>query len=205
MKTSFLSALLLTAAAAIGQELPIVAEEQAQPVPIRGGVASLSPENTTISFVGTHEGPKPDPRTGGFAAFSGKVEVNEGSTQVQSIQFEIATSSLRTEIPKLTAHLKSPDFFDVRQHPQAEFHSTTINDGSQDGALDVSGEFRLLGVTQEVSIPATVSVTDQGLTLNSVFSLDRRRFGMTYGQGRVNNNVEIRVNIGVPTPDVAVP
>ena len=34
------------------------------PVAIAGGVATLTPENTKIEFIGTHVGERPDPRLG---------------------------------------------------------------------------------------------------------------------------------------------
>ena len=58
-----------------------------KPVPIQSGAVTLTPANTRIDFVGTHEGPKPDPRKGGFAKFSGKVVVSDNGS-LESVAFE---------------------------------------------------------------------------------------------------------------------
>lgn len=174
------------------------AEAAPTPVPVKSGVVALQPENSSIGFIGTHEGAKPDPRTGGFGKFKGEATVS-ATGEPEAISFAIETASLWTEFPKLTGHLKSPDFFDVRQHPRAEFESTSIESGEGAGAYTVKGKFTLLGVTKELSIPVQVSSTDDGLTLESKFMLDRTQFGMDYGIGRVKKDVEIRVVVGTPT------
>jgi polyisoprenoid-binding protein YceI len=163
-------------------------------VPLAGGAATLSPDNTKIQFVGTHSPPKaPDPRTGVFGKFSGKAQVDPATKAVQSVSVEIETASLSTPIDRLTNHLKSPDFFDVRTHPTARFASTKITPG-EGGKATITGNLTLHGVTKEISFPASVQVTDEGLTLKSEFSIDRTQFGMTY-KG-VENKVDMTVIVG---------
>jgi polyisoprenoid-binding protein YceI len=200
MKTRIAIVLMLAVAQSSAQDVHTQEQGQPHPVPIQGSVVNLSPANTTIGFIGTHEGPQPDPRRCGFAKFAGQAQLDETGT-MKSVGFDIDTASLWAEIPKLTAHLKSPDFFDVRQHPQAAFRSTSITLGSQPGTFEVTGNFTLLGVTKEITAPASISVSEQGVTLVAAFTVDRTTFGMDYGQGKVKNIVEINVSIGEPTPD----
>ncbi|MHC5109497.1 MAG: YceI family protein [Planctomycetota bacterium] len=167
-----------------------------KPIPVKSGTAKLSPDNSRISFIGTHEGETPDPkaRHGGFAEFAGKAKVNEGT--LESVIINIDTKSVFTQIPKLTKHLKSPDFFNVRSHPKAKFKSTRIEKGDKDGQYIINGEFTLLDTTKEIAVPATIHAGDEGLTLVSKFVLNRSEFGMNYGQGSVVNDVTITVVIG---------
>jgi polyisoprenoid-binding protein YceI len=154
---------------------------------------ALTPESTKIQFVGTHSGDKPDPRTGTFGKFTGKAVV-EGET-LQSLQVDIETASLTTDIEKLTNHLKSPDFFDVRQHPKATFVSTKVEpDGA--GKVKITGDLTLLGVKKPISFPATVSTVGGALKLNAEFSIDRTQFNMTYGEGKVEKLVAMTVAVG---------
>ena len=169
-------------------------------VPAKDGVVQLGPANSQIKFVGIHEGDKPDPRQGGFAKFKGLAGLDQ-SGALQSVAFDIETASLWSEIPKLTNHLKSPDFFDVRQHPTAAFRSTAIRPTDQPGVFMIQGDFTLLGVTKEVTMPATINGSSNGLTLISQFKLDRTKFGMNYGQGKVHKDVAITVVIGEATAD----
>lgn len=155
----------------------------------------LTPENTNIEFVCAHVGEKPDPRKGGFEQFSGSVQTDPATSAVASIRVEIDTSSLRTEIEKLTNHLKSPDFFDVREHPTAVFESSSIAAGEEPGAYTVSGNLTLHGVTREISFPATIDVTETGFALDSSFTIDRTEFGMDYGLDRVEKEVTLKVEV----------
>ncbi len=180
------------AAAAPAGDAPVAAS----PVAVADGVAALSPENTKIQFVGTHSGAKPDPRTGGFAKFSGQAEI-DSAKKLKSVSVEIDTTSLFTSIPKLTDHLKSPDFFEVDEFPTAKFESTQIT--GEGARTVVTGNLTLHGVTKEISFPATVQVEGEGLLLASQFDIDRTQFGMTYGEGKVENTVSLTVVVGEKT------
>ncbi len=159
-----------------------------------GGGIAISPENTSIQFVGTHIGDDPNPRTGEFGAFSGSAQVDAGSETLQAVSVEIQTASLTTEIGNLTTHLQSPDFFDVREHPTATFESTRVV--STGDATMVTGNLTLLGETKEISFPADVTVSNGDLVLNARFLINRSEFGMDFGLDRVHDAVELIIKVG---------
>lgn len=165
------------------------------PVAIESGVVTLRPENTRIQFVGTHIGPKPDPRTGVFKEFTGKAEVDAEQKVLKSVAVEIKTESLETSIPKLTNHLRSPDFFDTREQPSAKFQSTAIK-AAEDGKYVITGNLTLLKTTKEVQFPAKVAINDKGLTLSADFTIDRTEFGMNFGEKQVHKQVAMTIAIG---------
>jgi polyisoprenoid-binding protein YceI len=164
------------------------------PVPVQAGTVNLTPQNTKIQFVCAHVGAKPDPRKGSFAKFSGQAQVDPATKALKSLSVEIDTTSLGTEFDKLTNHLKSPDFFEVRKYPTAKFEATKIETGSK--TSQITGKLTLHGVTKEISFPATVQTTVAGLTLHSEFTIDRSEFGMTYDPKKVENKVALTVTIG---------
>ncbi len=167
-------------------------------VPLVDGVAT--PENTTIQFVGTHVGPNPDPRTGVFTEFSGTIHVDLQNRVIKSVSVDVQTGSLTTAIPPLTNHLRSPDFFDVREHPTASFRSTGITALSPpSGEYEIAGELTLLGTIRPIRIPVTVALDERGLTLRGVGTIDRTEFGMDRFQERVNNEIELTVVVGQRT------
>jgi polyisoprenoid-binding protein YceI len=157
-------------------------------VPAPAGAAALTPQNTKIEFVCAHVGPRPDPRKGGFSKFSGKAVVDGQS--LKSVSLDIDTTSLYTQIDKLTNHLKSPDFFEVRRYPTAKFESTKIE------ADQITGKLTLHGVTKDITIPAKVEVTGAGLKLTSQFTLNRLDYGINYDPSKVEANVSLTVAIG---------
>jgi polyisoprenoid-binding protein YceI len=158
----------------------------------------LSPENTTIQFVGTHVtedgGPDPNARTGVFTEFSGQAGVDPKSNELKSVSVEIQTKSLQTPIDRLNGHLSGPDFFDVNVYPTAKFESTQIAPATGDAATHtITGDLTLLKTTREISFPATVRIGDDGVSLDATFVLDRTEYGINYDPGRVNKEVTMSV------------
>lgn len=191
-------ALACAATAVLAEDAANPAPSSLDPVPVHDGAADLEPATTRVTFVGLHEGADPNPRLGGFGKFTGRAEVDP-SGALSAVTLDIDTASLWTEIPRLTAHLKGPDFFGVREHPAATFRSTSVTSSDEPGEYVVQGDLTLLGVTKSLKIPATAELTAEGLTLASDFAFDRRQFGMDYGQGQVKNEVTVQVRVGEPT------
>jgi polyisoprenoid-binding protein YceI len=177
---------------------PLPGKTPPTPVPIENGVVTLSPENTRIEFVGTHSGENPDPRTGTFTKFSGKIEVDAAAKAVKSITIDIDATTIATAFEKLTAHLNSPDFFDSQEFPTAKFASTEITPDGGEGQFTVKGDLTLHGVTKQVSFPIKSTISDKDFTSKSEFSIDRTHFGMDAEsvKGKVENNVSLTIIVG---------
>jgi polyisoprenoid-binding protein YceI len=178
-------------------------ERPPRPVAMEGGKVALTPQNTTVQFVGTHVGDRPDPRTGYFTKFTGELAIDETTKSLTAATLDIETGSLITPIARLTGHLQSADFFDVREYPAATFElkKVEVEDASR-GRYKLTGDLTLREVTKSISFPATLRVTDAGATLSSRFDLKRSEFGMNYGPDRVEDVVAISVTVGRPTPKV---
>jgi polyisoprenoid-binding protein YceI len=177
------------------------AASEATPVPITSGTVELTPDNTKIEFVGLHLPPKqPDPRTGGFEKFTGKIQVDPTTKALKSITVDIDTTSIWTQIDRLTNHLKSADFFEVNEYPTAKFESTRIESATgEEGRVLVTGNLTLHSVTKETSFPATVEITDAGLTLRSTFTINRLDWDIKYNPQAVEKIVTLNVVVGEKT------
>lgn len=165
----------------------------------------ITPENMTITFVGTHAAPKAkDPRTGAFEKFSGTAELDAANNQIKSLSVEIDTTSLKAEhedagkAVALTNHLKNHEFLDVEQYPTAKFESTKIEKGDE-GAVTVTGNLTLHGVTKEITFPAKiVPVPNSAPRFIAEFEIDRMDFGVgdsPAGKG-TERPVTIKVTLG---------
>ncbi len=155
------------------------------------GAVVINPENSKIEFVGTKPNGKHD---GGFKKFLGGIELEDNA--VTKVTLEIDAGSLYSDNPKLTGHLKTPDFFDVKTHPKASFVSTGIKaDTGKDATHKITGDLTLRGVKKSVTIPAKIEVTADDVAVNSQFTIDRTEFGMTYGKGKVDDTVTIKVSV----------
>src|SRR5678816_1633145 len=107
------------------------AAQVASPATAQGGQKYLiTPQNSKIEFVGSKVTGK---HNGSFGNFSGQVDYT-GNPETSRVNITIKTDSLTTDTPDLTKHLKTADFFDVAQFPDAKFVSTTIKAGGEGGA-----------------------------------------------------------------------
>jgi polyisoprenoid-binding protein YceI len=160
--------------------------------PVLGSAADfpLDEKNTTVKFLGTKPGGKHE---GGFKAVKGTASVKDNDPTTLKITLDIDASSLYSDTDKLTTHLKSPDFFDVKTNPKAKFVSTKVEKSGDE--YKITGDLTLLGKTKEITFPAKLSVNADGVTLSSSFTIDRTKWGMTYGAGKIDNDVKLTVSV----------
>jgi polyisoprenoid-binding protein YceI len=116
---------------------------------------------------------------GSFKRFTGvATQIGE---ELQSIAVEVDTASVDIDDPKLTQHLKTPDFLDVEKFPKATFKSSGIQKKPAGEAThEISGDLTLHGVTQPVTFPAKISLTPAGVSGSGVIRIDRQKFGVRY-------------------------
>lgn len=149
----------------------------------------LTGENTTLKFVGTKKDGKHE---GGFKALTGTATLGGDPTSLK-IECEIDVTSLYSDNDGLTGHLKGPDFFNVKENPKATFKSTKVEkDGDK---VKITGDLTLLGKTAPVTLTSAIEHKDGAFGLKSEFSIDRTKWGMTYGEGKVDNTVALTLSI----------
>ena len=159
-------------------------------VEVGNGMAKIDASNSTIQFIGTHVGAEPNPRTGQFGEFEGKIAVD--GDKPTSIELEIQTDSLvvdpgtQLNAPmqgKLTTHLKSAEFLDGRQFPTATFKSKSITASEGTDAAktyNVAGDLTLHGETKEISFPVSAKVADNQLAMTGTFTINRSDFKINF-------------------------
>jgi polyisoprenoid-binding protein YceI len=143
------------------------------------GTWNLDPVHSIVGFevgyiVGTFKGTFDDVAASLTVAEDGTAAL-EGSAQVASVD---------VKDENLAAHLQSPDFFDVEQHPELRFEAENLNlDGER---IAADGEITIKGVTKPVTVNGTVSppIADPwgkrrlGLTVTA--AVDRTDFGLDW-------------------------
>lgn len=172
--------------------------DKGTPVAIEGGKAKLTPANSKVMFVGIHTGDKPDPRTCGFAEFSGEASFGQDGKTLSAVTIEMQVDSIYTFNGNLTQHLKSGDFFDAREYPTAKFESTKVEIGP-DGKGTLTGKLSLMKGSEEVAIPVTMTNSDSGFTLKGEVSIDRTKFGMDKMTEKIGKDVAVSFVIGEKT------
>ena len=160
---------------------------------------SITPENSKIEFVGSKV---TGSHNGGFKQFSGTIELAKEGVQNSRVTIDIDTDSIFTDTDKLTAHLKTPDFFDVAKFPKANFTSTRIEPATTPGATHtVTGNLDLHGVKKSISFPATIQVAPDAASVNAEFAINRKDFGISFA-GATNDLIrdEVVMKLTVKAP-----
>jgi polyisoprenoid-binding protein YceI len=171
------------------------AAQVASPAPAQGQKYVITPQNSTIEFIGSKVTGK---HNGSFGEFSGHVDY-AGTPENSRVNITIKTASINTDTPDLTKHLKTPDFFDVAKFPEASFVSTAIKAGGENGASHtVTGNLTMHGVTKAITFRATINVTPDAATVESSFSINRKDFGINYAgaaDNLIRDNVVLALHV----------
>lgn len=98
---------------------------------------------------------------------------------------------------KLTNHLKSDDFFDVENYPEAKFEITSVAAGETENHVLISGNLTLRGVTKNITFDANIKeATTNNFVAEADFNIEREDFGVSY-QGKADDLISKEINIKV--------
>ena len=147
------------------------------------GVWTFDPDHTSIGFVVKHL--MAAKVRGSFKSFDGTIEQGEDAAST-SARVTIDAASIDTGATDRDNHLRSPDFFDVENHPAITFETTRIiGDGTD---FTVEGDLTIKGVTRPVEIDMAYGglMSDPWGNEKAIFSgsttIDREDFGLTWNQ-----------------------
>jgi polyisoprenoid-binding protein YceI len=123
---------------------------------------------------------------GSFSKLSGKVTLDRAAKK-GSIDVTIDSTSIKTIDPKLDAHVKTEQFFNVEKYPTITFKSTNlVFDG--DKVVGAEGNLTLLGVTKPVTLKVSNVVCGEHpfnkkpmCGAEATAMIKRSEWGMTYG------------------------
>lgn len=143
---------------------------------------------------------------GRFKHIDGEYSLDPENPADSFFNFQIKTASVETDNEKRNNHLRSPDFFNVRQFPKATFESESVTKTGSN-TYEVEGDLTLHGETNPVT--ATVEHTGSGtwqgndiLSFEADFRIKRADFGMTNflasdhsDDGPLGNTVHLTVSV----------
>jgi len=112
----------------------------------------------------------------------------------------VKTASVNTDNDNRDTHLKSPDFFDVANHPALTFTSTGITPTSANH-YKLTGNMTLNGVTKPVTMDLWYRGTivnqgrdDAGFQVTGSFKRSDFGFGSKFGSPTLSDEVTIKAN-----------
>ena len=92
---------------------------------------------------------------GKFNEYTIEIEGNPNKPRTVKVKLSIDAASIDTQNPERDAHLRGADWFDVENHAQITFISTSVR--PQGDELVVKGNLTIRGKTEEVTIPLKIA------------------------------------------------
>ena len=125
---------------------------------------------------------------GEFEKVTGNVMLDDAAPAKSSVEIVIDAASVNTRNAQRDGHLKSPDFFDVANHPKLTFKSTKIEKAGK-GKFKVTGDFTMRGVTKPLTLmvegPTAPTKDMMGRQIRGVAAkgkLNRKDWGLVYNK-----------------------
>ena len=98
---------------------------------------------------------------------------------------------------KLEDHLKSEDFFDVANHPEATFEITAVTASTEASVFVVSGNLTIRGVTKNITFDAHVAeLTETSANVKADFNIAREDWGVNYA-GQADDLISKEINFKI--------
>jgi len=156
---------------------------------LTGGGIALPPRgkwefdkaHTSVEFVARHMLTKV---RGRFGRFDGSVEIAE-RPEDSKVHVEIDATSISTGSEQRDAHLKSPDFLRLDEHPTLVFDSTAVRPKAG-ATFEIDGTLTINGISNPVTLEAEYLGSGPGLQDGTVASftaktsIDREDWDMTW-------------------------
>lgn len=123
----------------------------------------FDPARSTIAFkvrhlLGTAKGK--------FTRFSGTIEVDREHPEKSSVSATIQAASIDTANAKRDEHLRTVDFFNVRQYPEITFKSRRVKQTGPN-AGEIAGDLTMHGVTRPVTLNVQLLADSESAAKNS--------------------------------------
>ncbi len=156
-------------------------------------VYKLDGRNTEIGFVGSKKDGKHE---GGFRTVKGTISVKDNELSSAQFKVDIDLNSMYTDDDKLTNHLKSADFFNVRKFPTARFVSSKVE--KKGDKYEVQGKLTMKGVTKDITFPASIDVSGPGITMEANWEINRHDWQISYGGKMIDEKVKLSLKMNAP-------
>ena len=163
----------------------------------------IDPDHSLIEFRVAHM--VVSKTAGRFTDYRGFIDMDVDAKTIHAIEATINAASINTNHDKRDAHLRNPDFLDVKQYPAMTYRMKSAKKDTD--SYTIVGDLTLRGITKEVTLVSTFNgvAKDPWGNTRAGFSaegkLNRKDFGMVWdktldnGGLIVGNEVHIRLDI----------
>jgi polyisoprenoid-binding protein YceI len=160
---------------------------------------TVAADTSSVGFVAEQQGGK---FNGKFEEFSATINFDAAAPAGGSITGVVVLDSIDTRDYDRDASLVEADWFDVANHPEASFESTSIEAGSG-GNFVAHGNLTLKGKTKPIDL--TFSFTPNGSSATFEGKMSVNRFDYNVGAGwndtyMVGKDVEVTIKLSLSQP-----
>lgn len=132
--------------------------------------------------------------TGSFNDFDASFDFDPNDASMFSLTATIRADSIDTNNRQRDNHLRSPDFFDVANHPTITFQSTGLSMMGDDYV--VTGDLTIRGETRAIELPLSITgpVEIRGnkvIGVSGRTTIDRHDFGVSWSRSLDNGGLVV--------------
>lgn len=147
-------------------------------------MVSLDPESSTIMWRGYKIG-ETGAHYGVINLKESQLAMAEGMPQAGKVVLDMTSISDKDltepdKIKKLEGHLKSEEFFNVAEYPEAMIEITGI-EPMEGNMATIHGNLTIKDITHEIMFPATVMMKDGQMMAKAMFTFDRSKYNVKWG------------------------
>lgn len=197
MKPAFTYRALLAAALALASTVAIAA-----PVTYK-----IDPNHTDVVARWSHFGFSHP--IANFLQADGTLVYDAAKPTASRVEVTLPLAGLDAQVPDLTEHLRSPDFFDAAQFPNATFKSTSVKAAGK-GKLIVIGDLTIKGVTKPVTLNVTFNKAGvhplgkrEAIGFDATATVKRSEFGLGAYVPNVSDEVTLTITTEAMVPKPA--
>lgn len=123
------------------------------------------------------------------------------NTSTGDIQFSLLNNAFHFEKALMEEHFNA-DYIESDKYPKSTFKGTINNPGTINVTTDgvykvtVTGDLTIHGVTQHITVPATITVSGGKLSATSVFNVKPKDYKISI-PGAVRNNIAESIQVTV--------
>lgn len=155
---------------------------------------TVAADTSSVTFVGEQQGGK---FNGKFEEFTATIDFDPASPAAGSIVGVVVLESVDTRDYDRDASLVEADWFDIANHPEARFESTSI-EAAGGGNFVAHGNLTLKGKTRPVDLTFTFGVNGSAASFDGKLMVNRFDFNVGAGWNdtyMVGKDVEVQVKL----------
>ncbi|WP_339806597.1 YceI family protein [uncultured Marinobacter sp.] len=138
---------------------------------------------------------------GRFNDFDGEFHFDADNPENSRVEVTLKTASVDSNHAERDRHLRSADFLDVSEYPEATFRSTRVEVDDDGEEADVYGELTLRGVTREIKLE--VDLVGYGddpwggyrMGFDAETEIRMKDFGIPTDLGKASEEVELKISV----------